>query len=78
MRLENDIASAGAVIIIISYILAHFIHLLSVFVKEMFAHEIGAFELLAAERTEPLVFGQFLRVRLHKLLNFPENSTTSV
>ena len=39
------------------------------FVKQVLAHEVGTFELLATERTQPLVLRQLLRVLQNELLH---------
>ena len=44
------------------------VHLLAVFVENVFAHEIRAFEFLAGQRAQPLVLGQLLRVGPRYLL----------
>ena len=40
------------------------------FVEYVFSDEVWTFELLAAERTQPLVFSQLLCIGQDKLLNF--------
>lgn len=52
-------------------VLAHLVDLLAVLVEDVLAHKVGALELFARQRAQPLVLGQFLRVGRHELFHLP-------
>ena len=57
-----------------TYIFLEFVQFLDVFSENMFAYKLRTFELLATERTQPLVLRQLLYVSRYKLLNFRNDS----
>jgi len=52
------------------YLLFHLLNFLHMFGKNVFAYKLLAFELLATQRTQPLVLCQLLCVGCNEFLNF--------
>lgn len=57
------------VVVKVLHFLSDGVHLVAVFVEYVFAHKLGRLKLLAAQRTQPLVFAELLSIGRQELLH---------